>query len=56
MKNKKTSIPGFLLLAAAALQVVAAFLSGGDIVGAITSSLLPALSGAGLLVASDGAI
>ena len=56
MTNKKTSIAGFLLLAAAVLQVAAAFLSGGDIGGAIQNSLLPALSGAGLLVAADGAV
>lgn len=56
MKNKKTTISGFLVLAAAALTVIAAMLTGGDIGEAIQIALLPALAGAGLLGAGDGSL
>lgn len=56
MKNKKTTIAGFMTLGAAVLIVVSAFLTGGDIGEAVKTSLLPALAGAGLLGAGDGSL
>ena len=56
MKNQKTTIAGVLSLAAAALTVAAAFLTGGDLMGAIQNALMPALAGIGLLSAADGGV
>jgi len=56
MTDPKTTIAGILTVAAAVLSVVAAFLGGGDIASTITTSLVPALAGIGLISASDGGI
>ena len=56
MKNKKTTIAGYLTLGAAVLTVVATYLTGGDIGNAIQVALLPAITGVGLLGASDGGL
>ena len=55
MTDPKTTIAGILTVAAAVFSVVAAFLTGGDIASAITTSLVPALAGIGLIGASDSA-
>lgn len=54
MNNRKTTIAGILSLAAAALTLISAFLTGGDIAQAFTSAVVPALAGLGLLGAADG--
>ena len=56
MQNKKTTIAGYLTLAAGVLIVLSTFLSGGDIGAAIQTSLVPAIAGLGLLGASDGGL
>ena len=56
MKNTKTTIAGFLTLGAAVLSVVAAVLGGGDIGSVLTQVLVPALTGIGLIGASDGGL
>ena len=56
MNNTKTTIAGFLTLAAAVFAVVAAVLGGGDIGSVLTQVLVPALAGVGLISASDGGI
>ncbi len=56
MTNKRTTVSGFLVLGAAVLQVAAAFLTGGDVGGAIANALLPALAGIGLIGAADGGV
>jgi len=54
VKNKKTTVAGYMVLAASALNVLAAILGGGDASAAINDSLLPAIAGAGLVSAQDG--
>ena len=54
MSNKKTTIAGIATLVGAVCYVLSALLSGGDVGSAINQSLLPALTGLGLLGASDG--
>lgn len=56
MNNSKTTIAGFLTLGAAVLSVVAAVLGGGDIGSVLTQVLVPALTGIGLIGASDGGL
>lgn len=56
MKNQKTTIAGFLSLAAALLTVGAAFLTGGDVITAFSNALVPALAGLGLIGAADGGV
>lgn len=53
MKNKKTTIAGYLLVGAGVLAVAAAFLGVGDVQTAI-AGLLGALGGTGLVGAADG--
>jgi hypothetical protein len=54
MKNKKTTVAGYVIVAAAVLKVIADYLTTGDIAVSINESLLPALAGAGLIGAQDG--
>jgi hypothetical protein len=54
MQNKKTTVAGYVVLAGAALTVVGIALQGGDVGSAFVQVLLPALTGAGLIAASDG--
>lgn len=53
MKNKKTTVAGYLLIAAGAATVVAALLGTGDIQTAL-AGLMAALGGGGLVGAQDG--
>jgi hypothetical protein len=53
MKNKKTTIIGYLTLAAAALGFIAAILSGQGLEMAL-GALALAIPGAGLVVSADG--
>ena len=54
MQNKKTTIAGYISLAAALLTAVATFLSGGDIGAVVQNSVIPAIAGLGLIAAKDG--
>lgn len=56
MNEPKTTIAGFLTLAAAVLSVAAAVLTGGDIGSVLTNVFVPALAGIGLISASDGGV
>ena len=56
MKNKKTTVSGFLLLGGAVLYCVGVGIAGGDIGKAITEMLIPALAGLGLMGAGDGGL
>ena len=56
MKNKKTTIAGFLILGAAVITCVATLLTGGDLGACLQNSLIPALTGSGLLAAGDGGL
>ncbi len=51
MKNKRTTIAGYLLLAGAVLTAGAQFMSGGT---PDFSALLAALAGVGFITAADG--
>lgn len=53
MNNPKTTIAGYLVLLAAVVTVAAHFMSGG-LTNADWSALVAALTGAGLIGASDG--
>ena len=53
MRNKKTTVAGYLLVGAGALAVIAAFLGVGDPSTAI-AGLMAALGGTGLIGAQDG--
>lgn len=56
MKNKKTTVMGIITLVGAVISVAMAFMTGGDVGAAVNISLLPALSGLGLLMAGDGSL
>lgn len=53
MQNKKTTVAGYLVLAASVLGLVATFLTGGDL-GQAVGEVAGALAGIGLISASDG--
>lgn len=54
MKNSKTTISGYLILAATIFTVVAHFLSTGSISSADFAAIPSALAGIGLIAAADG--
>ena len=54
MKNSKTTIAGFLTLGSACISLVAAILTGSDLIAVIVELVVPALAGVGLISASDG--
>ena len=54
MKNPKTTIAGYLILAASVITVVAHVLAGGGLTQADIGAVLGAISGIGLIGASDG--
>ena len=56
MENKKTTVMGVVTLVGALISVVMAFMTGGDVGAAVNISLLPALSGLGLLMEGDGGL
>ena len=53
INHRKTTIAGYLVLAAAAAKFFADILEGGSVLDSI-DLLIPALAGAGLIGASDG--
>ncbi len=54
MSNKKTTTIGYLVLAGSVITCVVTLLSGGDVMACVMNSIVPALTGAGLITASDG--
>ena len=54
VRNKKTTVAGYVVLGGAVLIVVGTAIAGGDIGTAFQTVLLPALAGIGLVSASDG--
>lgn len=54
MTNPKTTIAGYLVLAATLLTVVAHLLTGVGLSGADLAAIPAALAGIGLIAASDG--
>jgi hypothetical protein len=55
MKNKKTTIAGILLLVGAVATGVAQLLSGAADFETVMAAVAAAVTGSGLLLASDGA-
>jgi hypothetical protein len=53
MKNKKTTVPGYLLIGAGVLTVAAAIMGVGDLQTAM-AGLVAAIGGAGFINAQDG--
>lgn len=56
MKNKWTSITGFVALAATVLTALAALMQGGDFMEIIQTAVIPAAVSVGLIKASDGSV
>ena len=56
MKNSKTTITGLLTLGAAIITVIVSIMNGGDVGSVVSSMLVPALAGIGLINASDGGV
>jgi hypothetical protein len=54
MRNPKTTKLGYITLAGALLFVVGTALTGGNVPETVQTVLLPALTGLGLVAASDG--
>lgn len=53
MSNPKTTIPGYLMLAASLIVLVAHIMTGGLVIGDVTA-VMGALGGIGLVCAKDG--
>ena len=54
MKNPKTTIAGYLVLAASIVTVVAHFLTAGSLNQTDMAAVIAAIAGLGLIGASDG--
>lgn len=54
LKNPKTTIAGYLLLAASIIYGVAKFLQTGSVDGETVKAIMGALGGTGLIASADG--